>query len=110
VDDIVLFQPLGKEQLEPIIDLQLSRLLKQLEQRGITIKLSKAARELLFREGYDPAYGARPLRRAIQRLIQDPLAMQLLKGSVLPGDHVLVDADPKSGEMKFEREAVTASA
>ncbi len=110
VDDIVLFQPLGKEQLEPIIDLQLARLVKQLEQRGITIKLTKAARELLFKEGYDPAYGARPLRRAIQRLIQDPLAMQLLNGSVLPGDHILVDAGPKSGEMKFEREAVTASA
>ena len=110
VDDIVLFQPLGKEQLEPIIDLQLARLVKQLEQRGITIKLTKAARGLLFKEGYDPAYGARPLRRAIQRLIQDPLAMQLLNGSVLPGDHVLIDADAKSGEMKFEREAVTASA
>ncbi len=110
VDDIVLFQPLGKEQLEPIIDLQLARLVKQLEHRGITIKLSKSARELLFKEGYDPAYGARPLRRAIQRLIQDPLAMKLLNGSVLPGDHILVDADRKLGEMKFEREAVTASA
>ena len=108
VDDIVLFQPLGKEQLEPIIDLQLARLVKQLEHRGITIKLSKSAHELLFKEGYDPAYGARPLRRAIQRLIQDPLAMKLLNGSVLPGDHILVDADRKLGEMKFEREAVTA--
>ena len=65
---------------------------------------------MLFKEGYDPAYGARPLRRAIQRLIQDPLAMKLLNGSVLPGDHLLVDADTKLGEMKFEREAVTASA
>ncbi len=110
VDDIVLFQPLGKEQLEPIIDLQLARLVKQLEQRGITMKLTTVARELLFQEGYDPAYGARPLRRAIQRLIQDPLAMRLLNGSVLPGDHLLVDADAKSGEMKFEREAATVSA
>ena len=73
-----------------------------------TIQLTQAARELLSREGFDPAYGARPLRRAIQRLIQDPLAMQILNGSVLPGDAVVVDADPKSGEMKFKREAAKA--
>jgi ATP-dependent Clp protease ATP-binding subunit ClpB len=110
VDDIVLFHPLGKEQLERIIEMQIVRVVKQLEQRKITIKLSKAARELLFQEGYDPAYGARPLKRAIQRLIQDPLAMRLLDGSVVPGDHILVDADAKKGEMKFEREAAKATA
>ncbi|HUO33961.1 MAG TPA: hypothetical protein VMU43_03120, partial [Candidatus Acidoferrum sp.] len=56
---------------------------------------------LLFREGYDPAYGARPMKRAIQRLIQDPLALKILDGKVLPGDTVEVDADPKEGTMKF---------
>jgi len=58
---------------------------------------------LLLREGYDPAYGARPLRRTIQRLIQDPLALQILEGTVLPGDHVIVDRDGQKNAMRFER-------
>jgi ATP-dependent Clp protease ATP-binding subunit ClpB len=110
VDDIVIFSPLGQDQLEKIIGLQLLQVEKLLAERHLTLHLTKAARELLFREGYDPAYGARPLKRAIQRLIQDPLAMRILDGSVLPGDTVLVDADRKSGEMKFEREPAKASA
>ena len=104
VDDIVLFNPLGREQLDQIIDLQIERLAKRLEERDITIDLDKAARERLVREGYDPAFGARPLRRAIQRLVLDPLAMEVLEGHVLPGDHVRVSVDPRSDEMKFERE------
>ena len=104
VDDIVLFNPLGREQLDQIIDLQIERLAKRLEERDITIDLDKPARERLVREGYDPAFGARPLRRAIQRLVLDPLAMEVLEGHVLPGDHVRVSVDPRSDEMKFERE------
>jgi ATP-dependent Clp protease ATP-binding subunit ClpB len=65
---------------------------------------------LLFREGYDPAYGARPMKRAIQRLIQDPLALKLLDGEVKPGDNVLVDADSKTGEMKITREILKKGA
>ncbi len=107
VDDIIVFRPLGHEQLQRIIELQLAGVLKLLAQRHITIELTPAAQELLFREGYDPAYGARPLRRAIQRLIQDPLAMQILDGSLLPGEHIMVDADKRSGEMRFERAAKT---
>jgi ATP-dependent Clp protease ATP-binding subunit ClpB len=106
VDDIVLFNPLGREQLDQIIDLQIERLAKRLEERDITIDMDKAARERLVREGYDPAFGARPLRRAIQRLVLDPLAMEVLEGHVLPGDHVRVSVDPRSDQMKFEREGV----
>ena len=103
IDDIVLFNTLGQAQLEKIVDLQVAEVAKLLAARQVTIELTKAARELILREGYDPAYGARPLRRTIQRLVQDPLAMKILDGSVLPGDHIVVDADARSGQMKFER-------
>ena len=78
---------------------------KLLEERKITLELSPAAYTLLLEEGYDPAYGARPLRRTIQRLIQDPLAMQILEGKVLPGDRIRVDRDGNKDAMKFERTA-----
>lgn len=81
------------------------RWVKLAAERKITLTLTPAARQLLLREGYDPAYGARPLKRAIQRLIQDPLAMRILDGEVRPGDQVQVDADPKTGEMTFKRTA-----
>ncbi|MGB6623342.1 MAG: ATP-dependent chaperone ClpB [Candidatus Acidiferrales bacterium] len=110
VDDIVLFQPLGKEQLEHIVDLQLAQVSKLLEAKHVALRLAPSARELLLREGYDPAYGARPLRRAIQRFVQDPLALEILDGRVLPGDEVLVEADSKTGEMKFTRGKTKAGA
>jgi len=103
VDDIVIFRPLGREQLTKIVDMQLAHLQRLLADRKITITLTQAARELLSREGTDPAYGARPMKRAIQRLLQDPLAMRILEGSVLPGDEVQVDADADTGTMKFDR-------
>ncbi|HYL68389.1 MAG TPA: ATP-dependent chaperone ClpB [Candidatus Limnocylindria bacterium] len=110
IDDIVLFRPLGKDQIDRIIDMQVSHLTAKLAERQLTLKLTPAARALLFREGYDPAYGARPLRRAIQRLIQDPLAMKLLDGEIHPGDTVVVDADAKNDEMKFKCETAKAGA
>ena len=110
IDDIVMFLPLGKEQIERIIELQLENLKKRLAERQVVIELKPAAKTLLFREGYDPAYGARPMKRAIQRLIQDPLALRILDGEVLPGDTVVVDADPGSDEMKFTRRAAKAGA
>ena len=110
VDDIILFNPLGKEQLVKIVELQMARVAKLLADRQISIELTAAARELLLREGYDPTYGARPLKRAIQRLIQDPLALRILEGEVLPGDHVVVDADARKGQMKFERESARVGA
>ena len=110
IDDIVLFRPLGKDQIEHIIDLQMQHLLKRLGERKITLHLSSAAKALLFREGYDPAFGARPMKRAIQRLIQDPLALKLLDGEIRPGDEVNADVDKKNDEMKFERKASKAKA
>jgi ATP-dependent Clp protease ATP-binding subunit ClpB len=110
VDDIVLFRPLGKDQIEHIIDLQMQHLLKRLGEKQVELRLTSAAKALLFREGYDPAYGARPMKRAIQRLIQDPLALKILDGEVKPGDHLRVDVDSKTGEMKFEKEKVKAGA
>jgi ATP-dependent Clp protease ATP-binding subunit ClpB len=103
IDEIVIFNPLGKEQLAKIVGLLLKSVEKLLEERQITLELTPAAQELLLREGYDPAYGARPLRRTIQRLIQDPLAMQILQGTVLPGEHVRVDRDGQKDAMKFQR-------
>jgi ATP-dependent Clp protease ATP-binding subunit ClpB len=103
IDEIVIFNPLGKEQLAKIVGLLLKSVEKLLAERQITLELTPAAQELLLREGYDPAYGARPLRRTIQKLIQDPLAMQILEGAVLPGDHVVVDRDRQTDVMRFER-------
>jgi len=103
IDEIVIFNPLGKEQLARIVGLLLKSVEKLLAERQITLEITPAATEVLLREGYDPAYGARPLRRTIQRLIQDPLAMQILEGKVLPGDRVRVDRDGQKEAMRFER-------
>jgi ATP-dependent Clp protease ATP-binding subunit ClpB len=103
IDEIVIFNPLGKEQLARIVVLLLKDVEKLLSDRQITLELKPAATELLLSEGYDPAYGARPLRRTIQRLIQDPLALEILNGAILPGDHIRVDRDGKKDAMTFER-------
>ncbi len=102
VDDIVIFNPLGKEQLVKIVDLRLEDLRKLLAERKISLELTPAAKELVFTEGYDPNYGARPLKRAIQRLVQDPLAMKILDGEVVLGDHVTVDVDKKQHKLTFK--------
>ena len=92
VDDIVIFHPLGDEQLTHIVDLRLKDLQELLADRKITLELTEDARKAIFKAGYDRAYGARPLKRAIQRMVQDKLAVKILDGSVLHGDHVLVKA------------------
>ncbi len=92
VDDIVVFHPLGEEQLTHIVDLRLKDLQNLLADRRITLELTDGARHAIFEAGYDRAYGARPLKRAIQRMVQDKLAVKILDGSVLHGDHVKVDA------------------
>jgi ATP-dependent Clp protease ATP-binding subunit ClpB len=102
VDDIVIFRPLGEEQLSRIVDLRLKDLERLLGDRDISIELTNEARHQLLMTGYDRAYGARPLKRAIQRLIQDPLAIKILDGEVLHGDHVKVEADPLNNQLKFE--------
>jgi ATP-dependent Clp protease ATP-binding subunit ClpB len=103
VDDIIIFHPLGKEQLVKIIELRLEDVRRLLADRKISLELTDAAKELMFNTGFDPNFGARPLKRAIQKLIQDPLALKILDGEVLHGDHVVVDADTdqKSGKMTF---------
>ena len=102
VDDIVVFHPLGEAQLTHIIDLRLNDLKKLLEDRKITLELTDAARRAIFAAGYDRAYGARPLKRAIQRMVQDKLAVKILDGSVLHGDRVVVDAGPEGLTFRVE--------
>ena len=92
IDEIVVFHALSRAQLKEIIEIQLERLRKLLSDRRITIELSDAAKELIVSEGYDPAFGARPLKRVIQHRIADPLALEILQGKIQEGDHVLVDA------------------
>jgi ATP-dependent Clp protease ATP-binding subunit ClpB len=101
VDDIIIFRPLGKEQLVKIVELRLEDLRRLLAERKISLELTDSAKDLLFTEGYDPNFGARPLKRAIQKLVQDPLALKILDGAVLHGDHLIVDADNKAGKMSF---------
>jgi len=99
VDEIIIFDRLSEEELKKIVEIQLGRLSKRLEQQKITLKLSDSAKALLAREGYDPVYGARPLRRAIQREILDPLSIDILEGKVREGQTVHVDA--KDGALEF---------
>jgi ATP-dependent Clp protease ATP-binding subunit ClpB len=107
IDEIIFFHALGREHMKRIIDIQLGALTRRLEERKIHVTLTDAAKEQLVREGYDPAYGARPLKRAIQRLILDPLALRVLEGDFGEGDTVVVDAGARG--LKFEkREAVRA--
>ncbi|HSK72765.1 MAG TPA: ATP-dependent chaperone ClpB [Pyrinomonadaceae bacterium] len=108
IDDIVVFTQLTREQIAQIIDVQLERLRKNLEERGIEIVLDDSAKELLVKEGYDPTFGARPLKRAIQTLIQNPLAIKLLNGEIGSGQRIRLSAD--DGEMKFTPETASASA
>jgi ATP-dependent Clp protease ATP-binding subunit ClpB len=108
IDDIVIFHQLSREQIGQIIDVQLERLRAMLSERNVTLELDDSARQLLAREGYDPHYGARPLKRAIQSLIQNPLAIKLLQGEIAPGQTVHVSADGDS--MKFTSEVAAAAA
>ncbi|HZE09907.1 MAG TPA: AAA family ATPase, partial [Gemmatimonadaceae bacterium] len=102
VDDVIIFRPLGKGEIQHIIDLQLARLERLLADRKLTLELTPEAREVLATEGYDPAFGARPLKRAIQRLLQNPLALAVLEGKFSEGDHIVVGRDSK-GELTFRK-------
>ncbi len=102
VDDVVIFRPLGSAQMGQILDLRLAEVQKLLEDRQISIELTEAARQLILASGSDAAYGARPLKRALQRMVQDPLAMKILAGEVLHGSHVRIDVDRKSNQLVFE--------
>jgi ATP-dependent Clp protease ATP-binding subunit ClpB len=101
IDEIVEFHPLSKEQIGEIVELQLRRVEARLAERGLRLELTDAAKELLAEAGWDPTYGARPLKRAIQRLLENPLALRLLEGEFTEGDVVRVDAG--DGELGFEK-------
>ncbi len=104
IDEVVIFSPLGREELDRIVDIQLGYLRRRLAQRRIELEVTEAAKRLLAREGYDPTFGARPLKRTIQRLVQDPLALKLLEHEFNDGDHVTVDAE--GDHLTFRRTAV----
>jgi len=108
IDDIVTFKSLGKEEIEKIIDIQLETLRKHLADRKITIELTPAAREALFKEGYDPSFGARPLKRAIQSMLADQLALKILDGEIQPGERILADVS-RNGEITFQAVPAVAS-
>ncbi|ALQ29110.1 MULTISPECIES: ATP-dependent Clp protease ATP-binding subunit [Micrococcaceae] len=101
VDDIVVFPQLSQEEIEEIVDLFIGRLRKRLDERGITIELTAAARTLLAQRGYDPAMGARPLRRTIQRDIEDQLSEKILFGQIVTGQKVTVDVEGEDEQRKF---------
>jgi len=102
VDDIVIYRPLGNAQLGKILDLRLNEVRKLLEDRAISLELTEPARQLILTSGSDAAYGARPLKRALQRMVQDPLAIKILDGEILHGAHVRIDVDRKSNQLVFE--------
>jgi ATP-dependent Clp protease ATP-binding subunit ClpB len=92
IDEIVVFEPLGREEIRQIVEIQLKALQRRLQERKLTVALTDAARDYLANKGFDPAFGARPLKRLIQREVQDPLAMKLLSGEIHDGDTVVIDA------------------
>ena len=102
VDDTVIFRPLGNAQMAQILELRLNEVRKLLEDRAISLELSEPARQLILASGSDAAYGARPLKRALQRMVQDPLAIKILNGEILHGAHVRIDVDLKSNALHFE--------
>jgi len=102
VDDIVIFRPLGTAQMSKILELRIAEVCKLLEERQISMELTEPARQLILAAGSDAAYGARPLKRALQRMIQDPLAIKILNGEVLHGAHVRIDVDRKTNQLTFE--------
>jgi len=100
IDEIIIFNSLGPEEIKKIVAIQVGLLSKRLEENKITLELTDGAKEFLANTGFDPVYGARPLKRTIQHLVQDPLAMKILDGSIKQGDHVTVDA--RDGELVFQ--------
>jgi ATP-dependent Clp protease ATP-binding subunit ClpB len=108
VDEVIIFHQLSREHIKQIVGLQFTQLKKRLADRHIEVELTEDAKELLVKEGYDPSYGARPLKRTIQRLVLDPLAVKVLEGEFKDGDTVIVDA--KLDQITFARKEVAVPA
>jgi ATP-dependent Clp protease ATP-binding subunit ClpB len=108
IDEVIVFRPLTEEQLIAIVDIQLERLKRRLRDRRVDLVVTDGARKLLAQRGWDPVYGARPLKRSIQRMVQDPLAMMLLEGKFGEGDTITVDV--KGGDLFFDKAAAPAPA
>jgi ATP-dependent Clp protease ATP-binding subunit ClpB len=108
IDEVVVFEALTREQLAEIVELQVARLRERLAERRLSLELTDAAKEVVAEAGWDPAYGARPLKRALQRLVENPLALRLLEGDFAEGDTVRVDAE--NGELVFEKAAAAEPA
>lgn len=104
IDETIIFHGLSKENLARIVDIQVALLTKRLAERKFSISLTDNAKNFLIEVGYDPAYGARPLKRAIQRYVQDQLAMQILEGTFSEGDRIVIDTDADKQKLSFSRE------
>jgi hypothetical protein len=104
---VIVFHALTDAELESIVDLLLADLSRRLGEHDLALELTPAARAVIAREGHDPAYGARPLKRTIQRLVENPLARAFLQGRFKPGDRITIDADPIGGTLVFSSEAST---
>jgi len=103
VDEMIIFHSLGKEEIKKIVEIQLNHLNKRLAEKKLSLKLTESAKELLVEQGFDPVYGARPLKRTLQRMIQDPLALKLLSGDFAEGDLIGVDVNKRTKEMVFTK-------
>jgi len=104
IDEVIIFSPLSPEEMEQIVDLQMNEVRERLGEHGVSIDLTDGARRWLARTGYDPAFGARPLRRAIQKFVESPLSIKILQGEFAEGDQVLVDIDEKGEGVVFRRQ------
>jgi ATP-dependent Clp protease ATP-binding subunit ClpB len=110
IDDVIIFHALDMQHIKRIIEIQLRKLAKLIGDRGLSIEISDHAKEQLAKEGYDPAFGARPLKRALQKLIIDPLAMKLLDATFKPGDIVFVNVNANGKvELSLEPEAIAVN-
>ena len=110
IDEIIVFHALNKEHLREIIGIMLARLKEELEERGVMIEFTDKAKDVLTDKGYDPDYGARPLRRAIQRLVENPLSEEMLKGAFEEGDVIVVEADEAGEELVFRKKELAKTA
>ena len=109
IDEVVVFHPLTQEQIVSVVGLMAAEVQERLKERHISFSLTPAAREWLAKEGYDPTFGARPLRRALQRLVENPLSKGILSGAYAEGDHLEVDIDPTTDQLVFRKQEVAVA-